>query len=332
MQCRRRPADAVHMAGEPQGMAPAQTVLVVEDDMAIQMLLTETLRIRGYAPVAVGDGLAAHPAALEHRPDVVLLDIGLPGLDGFGVLELLKADDALRDVPVIMVTAWAEPELVRRALDRGAHDYVKKPFAIDELMARVDAAARTKARQDELNADNDRLSEMALVDPLTGLPNRRSLTDALERQVAECTRSGRQFAALMLDVDGFKATNDTHGHAVGDAVLGAVARRLAGLARGADVLGRWAGDELLVIAPDTDVRGAQALGDRLRTAIGEQTVDTPGAAVRTTVSVGVAVWEGESAEQCLARCDAALYEAKAAGRDRVQLAASGEAPPLRAVA
>ena len=117
-------------------------VLVVEDDLAIQLLITETLRTRGYDTATVAEGTAAVPTAREFSPDLVLLDIGLPGIDGFEVLDRLKADEDLRDVPVIMVTAWAEPEQMDRALRAGALDYVRKPFAVDDLLERVDIATR----------------------------------------------------------------------------------------------------------------------------------------------------------------------------------------------
>jgi CheY-like chemotaxis protein len=123
-------------------------VLVVEDDLAIQMLITETLRTRGYDTVTAADGPSGLAAAREHHPDLVLLDIGLPGMDGFEVLDHLKADEELRDVPVIMVTAWAEPEQMEQALEAGALDYVRKPFNIDDLLERVDIATRHARPQD----------------------------------------------------------------------------------------------------------------------------------------------------------------------------------------
>lgn len=121
------------------------TVLVVEDDPSIRLLTRTVLESRGYAIAEVCDGPSALPAARAARPDVILLDVGLPRMDGFGVLGLLKDDEELHDVPVLMVTAWAEPELVAKALDRGAHDYIRKPYDIDDLGARVDAAVRVKA-------------------------------------------------------------------------------------------------------------------------------------------------------------------------------------------
>ena len=117
-------------------------VLVVEDDLAIQLLITETLRTRGYETATVSDGTSVVPTAREVAPDLVLLDIGLPGIDGYEVLDRLKADEDLRDVPVIMVTAWAEPEQMERAMQAGALDYVRKPFAVDDLLERVAIATR----------------------------------------------------------------------------------------------------------------------------------------------------------------------------------------------
>lgn len=119
-------------------------ILIVEDDPAIRELLNAVLESAGHTVFEVGDGLSAHPTAREVRPDVVLCDIGLPGIDGFAVLGQLKDDPELRHVPVIMVTAWAEPDLVANALARGAHDYVRKPFDIGELSDRVDVALRDR--------------------------------------------------------------------------------------------------------------------------------------------------------------------------------------------
>lgn len=117
-------------------------VLVVEDDLAIQLLITETLRSRGHEPFTADDGPSALPVAREHRPDLVLLDIGLPGLNGFDVLDQLKDDEELGDVPVIMVTAWGEPDYMERALHAGALAYIRKPFSVEELLDIVDAATR----------------------------------------------------------------------------------------------------------------------------------------------------------------------------------------------
>ncbi len=300
-------------------------ILIVEDDPAIRQLLKAVLEGAGHEVFEVGDGLSAHPTAREVRPDVVLCDIGLPGIDGFEVLGLLKDDADLKHIPVLMVTAWAEPVLVAKALDRGAHDYVKKPFDIAELSARVEAALRMKSETDFLAHDNQRLAEEAANDELTGLPNRRHLDDTLERQVAVTQRSGRPFSVVMVDIDRFKQINDEFGHDVGDDVLRAVARRLRQRARTADVVGRWGGEEFMVVLPATDLGGGGVLAEDLRTSLTERPLDTPGASVRVTASFGVAQYDpSETLENVVARADAALYEAKDTGRNAVRL--SGALP------
>jgi diguanylate cyclase (GGDEF)-like protein len=281
------------------------------------------LEERGYELFEAVDGPSALPAARDCAPDVVLLDVGLPGMDGFGVLALLKNDEHLHDTPVLMVTAWAEPELIAKALDRGAHDYVRKPFDIGELSARVDAAARVKARHDRLNSDNERLTEIATVDPLTAITNRYQLTEDLKRQVAIAQRSDRPFSLIMIDLDHFKDVNDTYGHSTGDELLRAVARRLSQRVRGSDILGRWGGEEFVVVAPDTDLGGAGALAEDLRLSLTERPLDMPGATLRASASFGVAEWQLESYEHLMERADAALYEAKERGRNTVRLARAG---------
>ncbi len=294
------------------GHAKPTTVLVVEDDAGIRALYRAFLTMAGHEVVEVERGDEALVEARACRPDVVVLDLGLPGLDGFGVLEQLKADPRLRTVPVIISTAWDDSDSVRRAFDGGAHDYVRKPFVPDELAARVEAAARLKSERDELSAD-------ASLDPLTKLPNRRALGVELEREYALARRGRPPFAVLLLDVDHFKAVNDEHGHAAGDRVLEEIAGRLRRRARTSDVVGRWGGEEFLVVAPDTGLDGAVALAEDLRQAIAEtpMVLGTGVATVAVTASVGVAVWQRETVDELLGRADDAMYDAKSRGRDLV---------------
>jgi diguanylate cyclase (GGDEF)-like protein len=302
-------------------------ILVVEDDPQIRMLIEAVLGANGHEVVGVGDGPSAVPTARRERPDVILLDVGLPGMDGFAVLGLLKDDEELRDVPVLMVTAWAEPELVARALDRGAHDYVRKPFGTAELAARVEAALRVKAATDTLFTDNERLSEEAGHDPLTALPNRRHIEEVLERQIQAQRRVGRPFSVVLVDVDRFSALNEEYGHEVGDDTLRAIAKRLRQRARVSDVLGRWGGEEFLVVVPGTELGGAGALAEDLRASLAERPVDAGSAYVEVTASFGVAQSDGtERAEELVGRADAALYEAKNEGRNAVRLAAAATVP------
>jgi diguanylate cyclase (GGDEF)-like protein len=288
----------------------AHTVLVVEDDAGIRALYREVLRMRGHLIVEVERGDEALIEARACRPDVVVLDLGLPGLDGLSVLAQLKADPDLRGVPVIVSTAWDDTATVTEALGAGAHDYVRKPFVPDELAARVEAAMRIKTERDALSLD-------ASIDPLTHLPNRRSLTLELEREHALARRGRPVFSVLLLDVDHFKDVNDACGHQTGDRVLEEIAGRLRRRARGSDVVGRWGGEEFLIVAPDTSHDGAFSLADDLRCAVSEAPIETELGSVSVTASVGVAEWERETVEVLLSRADRALYEAKSSGRNVV---------------
>jgi diguanylate cyclase (GGDEF)-like protein len=293
----------------------AGKVLVVEDDLTIRQLIRAVLTGHGHAVSEVGDGLAALEAAQRDRPDVVLLDIGLPGQDGFAVLAELKKDTDLHAIPVLMVTAWDDIERVSRALNGGAHDYVRKPFAATELAARVEAALRVKTTTDALADSRAQLTELALHDPLTGLSNRRALENALDRALQPMATA----SVILADIDRFSTINNEHGHDAGDAALRGIARRLRTRARASDIVGRWGGEEFLVLVSDTDLGGAGALAEDLRVGLAER----PVAGLGVTASFGVAAYDGrESAAELVARADAALYEAKREGRNAVRLAQS----------
>ena len=247
----------------------------------------------------------------------MLLDHELAGVDGMEVLDRLRAHDELAAMPVIMLTTSSDPELMLEALRRGAHDYLRRPFDPAELDARVLAALRVKRLHDALLEANRRLARQALTDDLTGLANRRHGGRQLEREVALCVRHGRLLALLRVDVDHFKAINDSYGHEAGDEVLVEVARRLAGAVRGGDELARWGGDEFVAILPDTDKAGALRAAERLRAAVSEAPIAAAGHELPVTVSVGWAHWAGDTPDDLLARADRALYRAKDAGRDTV---------------
>jgi diguanylate cyclase (GGDEF)-like protein len=201
----------------------------------------------------------------------------------------------------------------------GAHDYLRKPFEELELIARVSAAARMKLVQDELRQRNLELVEASRTDSLTGLLNRRYLEEQLPLLSSSAARHGQPLAALMIDIDHFKPVNDTHGHAGGDAVLRAVAQRLRVRLRMEDMLGRWGGEEFLVLAAQTDLEGAAALAESLRLRVATSAVQLGTVAVPITVSVGCASVEDRDYESLIRRADEALYAAKSAGRNCVRV-------------
>ena len=295
-----------------------RTVLVIEDDVHIRALLRAILAGRGYEVIEAADGWAGIARARAQRPDAILLDLGLPYMDGLDVLDALKDDDDTWPIPVIVVTANGRASMAGTALDAGAHDFVRKPFDNEELCARVDAAVRAKMRHEALQDEKSELERQATIDELTGLPNRRSLDAELRRQIARAERSGRRFSVVMVDIDRFKTINDHHGHSVGDEALRRVAGRLSSRVRRGDIVGRWGGEEFLVIAPETDAAGASVLAESLRLALCAEAMPiADGVTVDLSASFGVAVWERETAESLVNRADAALYDAKDTGRNAV---------------
>jgi diguanylate cyclase (GGDEF)-like protein len=265
----------------------------------------------GYVIFEAGDGEEALRLAARERPDVILLDRQIPRLDGYGVLASLRQDPELGEVPVILVTSHGEPEEVADGLTRGAHDYLRKPFEQQELVARVHAAMRTKALQDELRARNAQLARLVSTDLLTGLMNRGAIADHLRALVSRSQRHGAPLSVVLLDVDGIGEVNARHGHAAGDAVLAAVADRVGSELREEDAAGRWSGDEVLVVAPDTAGDGVAPLVARLRGAVDAAPVAVAAKPVPVSVSAGAATWgEGDDAEALVRRAERAL----AAGR------------------
>jgi two-component system cell cycle response regulator len=292
-------------------------VLVAESSDTTRAELLRQLGERGHRVAAASDGAEALALVEREMPDVVLLDHELAAPDGMAVLDRLRADDQLAAVPVIMLTRSSDPELLVEALRRGAHDYLREPFDPAELDARVMAALRVKRLHDALLDANRRLARQALTDDLTGLANRRHGAHQLEREIALGVRHGRLLSLVRVDVDHFKAINDTHGHQAGDQVLAEVARRLAGAVRGGDELARWGGDEFVAILPDTDKAGALSAAERLRVAVAAAPIEVAATSRAVTISVGWAHWSGDTPDDLLARADRALYKAKDAGRDTV---------------
>ena len=290
-------------------------VLVADDDLAVLGLMAQILEDAGYDVVTARDGAEALERTRATAPDLLLLDVALPVVDGLAVCREIQAAGPTAP-PVIFVTGYARTVDRVAGLDTGAVDYIVKPFDAEELEARVRAALRTKAAKDSLAA-------AALVDPLTGLPNRRHLDARTREAIAFAKRHGRPLACLLVDLDHFKQVNDTFGHGAGDGVLRAVAAQLDAHTRASDVVARYGGDEFVLLLPETDVAGAMAAAEKVRTAVA-----AAAAPVAVRASIGVACWEPQLAEPdaLFAAADAAMYRAKALGRDRVALAPQRHPP------
>jgi len=296
------------------------TILVADDSLVVRAVLRRQLEADGHHVIEATDGEEAIIACREHRPDVVLLDVEMPVLDGHATLERLKADEDLRDIPVVFLTGRVDTADVVTGLRLGAHDYLRKPFEANELMARVSAALRTKWLQDELRARNAELDRVSRIDMLTNIYNRRHLDEHLRSVISSARRHDRSVGVLLVDIDHFKDVNDEHGHLAGDAVLREVASRLQQAMRTEDALGRWGGEEFLAVLTDTPPEGVRTMAERLRQVIAAApfTLDD-GSQIRVTVSVGHTNGS-DDAEVLVHRADDALYVAKAEGRNRIAAA------------
>lgn len=297
-------------------------VLVADDSAVVRAVVRAQLTEHGFEVVEAADGDLALRAFEEWRPDVVLLDVEMPGLDGFHVLEAIKRDARAGDTPVVFLTARDGTADLVEALELGAHDYLRKPFEESELLARVRAAHRVKRLQDELRDRGAQLDLISRKDPLTGLWNRRHLQEQLPGLESLSHRHGIPLSVLMVDIDHFKRINDREGHAAGDEVLRVVASRLQESVRTEDLLARWGGEEFLIVLPMTGMPGAAETAERVRAVVAAQPVALGDRAIRVTVSVGCAsLSKGEALNALMARADAGLYRAKGTGRNRVEVAA-----------
>lgn len=297
---------------EPQ----RQKILIVDDAKTNLMILSSLLAEEGDI-ICATDGVQAIALAESDLPDLILLDVSMPGMDGYEVCRRLKSNIRTRDIPVVFVTGRTEDNDQEKGLLLGAIDYILKPYSPLIVLARIrNHLALQKAHLD-LKIANAELTRLAATDFLTGVLNRRRFMELGEAEVARVRRSGRCFGTVMIDVDHFKTVNDTYGHDVGDTVLRTLAEACVDRLRNVDIVGRMGGEEFALILPETDPQGAKLTVERLREYLGELTVPVDTGTLKVTVSAGVTTVQdpNDSIEAALKRADEALYEAKGRGRN-----------------
>jgi diguanylate cyclase (GGDEF)-like protein len=324
------------------GELSGRTVLIVDDDPAHVRHVREGLAPQGYVFKEAHDGTQALSAIRQARPDLILMDVEMPGLGGVEVCRIIKANSGeggFGFIPVILMTARQAAGKVE-GLELGADDYLVKPFDMLELGARVKSMLRLKALQDALiekNRELDRANKelarkreellaLSRTDPLTSLSNRRYFEERLEEEFARARRYRSPLSLVMLDIDYFKRINDTFGHPFGDEVLRAVAQVTRARLREVDLLARYGGEELIALLPETSPADSLIACERVREAIEALQLDYTGLdgtkrVVRCTASLGVASVPSptlQTAEDLLRAADECLYAAKGAGRNRVR--------------
>jgi diguanylate cyclase (GGDEF)-like protein len=304
-------------------------ILVADDDPTSRLIVETAVRSLGHQCQSVGDGVQAWDAFRSNDPDVVISDWMMPGQSGLQLCRNIRDHTSGGYTYFIMVTGNGERDQAVEGMRAGADDYLVKPLNPDDLHSRLISAARVTSlhrkqadQRTELRALNVELAAIARRDPLTGLRNRRALQEDLEVLEARVIRYGHRYCMAVLDVDHFKAYNDTHGHQAGDRILEVVANELSAQSRSGDALYRYGGEEFLCIFPEQSLAtGTQAV-QRMRIGIERLAVPHPDSSFKVlTVSAGLAMLErGEtrSASQVLEEADAALYRAKQLGRNRVE--------------
>ena len=296
------------------------TLLIVDDDKHNRLLLTELFEGE-YKIIQAKNGLQALERARAHAPDLILLDVLMPEMDGMATIRALKREDATRNIPVIFITALDSPTDEEQGLNLGAVDYIAKPFHPSIVRVRV---------RNHLQIVHQRrlLEQLAALDGLTGIPNRRRFDESYALEWRRCQRAGQPLSLVVADVDHFKAYNDTLGHAAGDRVLQEVAAVLRQCARRpGDLAARYGGEEFVLLLPETGAQEAQMLAEELRAKLEARGLTHPASPVgaSVTLSIGGASttpMQAEADPAFFPLADAALYQAKASGRNCVRWAAA----------
>jgi diguanylate cyclase (GGDEF)-like protein len=294
-------------------------VLVVEQNRASRLNLQQILHEWGFEVVLAKSGVEALRMLEQQKlPDLVILNRTQPGIDG-GELCRRICDRASEFPPYVLILArHDEKQQVEQALELGAADYLTMPFDAQELRARLIVATRVLKRQESLISSRNQLWTQATKDALTGVWNRRAILEIFENELGRAVCSERSTGILLVDLDRFKSVNDTYGHLAGDLALQETVRRLSCMLRMYDSIGRYGGEEFLIIVPNTNKTELCDLGNRLRTAIGREPIHLGQNKVRITLSIGAAIAPPceKSAANLIAAADTALYNAKRMGGNR----------------
>jgi diguanylate cyclase (GGDEF)-like protein len=289
-------------------------VLLAEDDDSTSQVLQILLRDRGYDVVAAKNGIEAWKVlSRDDAPSLAILDWEMPGMDGAEVCRKVRGSST-RNVYILMLTVKGDSEDVVAGMDAGADDYIRKPAEVGELCARLRAGQRIIAQQEKLRAQ-------ATYDHLTGVLNRGAILEMLERELARADRESLSVATIVVDVDGFKQVNDQYGHATGDLVLREVATRLSVPLRRQDAIGRYGGEEFLIVLSGCEHQVALIVSERVRCSVGSTPVRTTAGDLQITISAGLAVrrsGRAVNAHALINDADQALYRAKLGGRNRVE--------------
>lgn len=293
-------------------------ILIVDDTPQNIQVLGTILMAQKYQVSVATNGKQAIELAKKIRPDLILLDVMMPEMDGFEAAEVLRRSPETEEIPIIFLTAKNNPDDIVKGFNVGALDYVTKPFISEELLVRVRTQLRLKFALDQLKRRNQYLDHLVTIDGLTQLHNHEFIIDSLEDAVTNASINQTDLCLLMLDIDHFKSINDNYGHQFGDKVLIRISQEIRAVLRASDVAGRYGGEEFLVVLPFTSLNGAHITAERIRTTVESlEWPDHPD--LRISISGGLCIWKGEDTTVFINRADELLYTAKRNGRNRLEV-------------
>jgi len=298
-------------------------VLIAEDSPTSRRVLEITLRKWGYHVQSVPDGSQAWEVLQrDDAPRLAILDWMMPGLSGPEVCREVRRLTRAHYTYILLLTSRSEKEDLIEGLEAGADDYITKPFDSAELKVRLGPGQRILELQGQLLAAQEALRDQATRDALTRLWNRRAILEIFEKELARARREGVPLGVVMGDLDKFKSLNDTYGHLAGDTVLREVGARMQNSLRPYDALGRYGGEEFIMVLPGCDQAATEALSERMRASIDKEPVDLgqDGGPIRATISLGctsVPPSNHATVKDLIRAADEALYQAKKSGRNRV---------------
>ncbi len=305
----------------------AKRILLADDDSIIRMILETCLKDWGYEVTSVTDGLQAWDILQEDNcPNLAIIDWMMPGMDGVEVCKKIREQNKEPYIYIILLTAKSSPQDIIKGLETGADDYLVKPVAPQELKVRLRAGFRIVELQENLIQARNELKEIAIHDSLTSLFNRGWIFRTLENELARMNRENRPVSVIMTDIDHFKRVNDTYGHPAGDLVLHELGQRLSETFRRSDAVGRYGGEEFIVVLPGVTQNVSFHLAERLRNVISQTPFTITNSLLSISVSLGVSDNEGSpnlSSTDLIQAADKALYHAKKNGRNQTALA-----PPI----
>ena len=303
-------------------------ILIADDEAVSRRMLQRLLTKWGYEVVTVADGKTAwEQLYAPDAPRIALLDWMMPGQNGVDVCREMRSHRPEPYTYILLLTAKDAKESVVEGLEAGADDYLTKPFHPQELKARLRVGIRLLNLEDTLVEAREAMRFKATHDALTGVWNRGTILETLDREITRSRRERASLGVLIGDVDHFKSANDIYGHLTGDDVLREVTRRMQASVRPYDAVGRYGGEEFLVLLPGCDAAETAAKAEQLRAAIEQQPMKTSSGPLRITISLGgvaIANWPDNNANQLLQMIDAALYRAKEEGRNRAVMAGAAE--------